>query len=241
VRDGAYSFDGAGQQLALTEVAKHNAIHGLVRWAEWTVLDRSAASAELGVRVWPQPGYPFQLEVRATYTVAEDGLTVVLRGTNTGDVPLPYAVGQHPYLTVGGRVDDAVLTVPADTWLRCDERGLPVAAEPVGGTPYDFRSGRRIGDTVLDVPYADLGRDENGRVVVRLAEEGGRSGVELWGDASVSHLQVFTGDTLAPDRRRQGVAVEPMSAPPDAFNSPAGQVRLEPGGSHTLTWGVRAW
>jgi galactose mutarotase-like enzyme len=30
-------------------------------------------------------------------------------------------------------------------------------------------------------------------------------------------LMVFTGDTLAPERRRQGLAVEPMTCPPNAF------------------------
>src|SRR5689334_4679504 len=34
--DGRYSFDGESHQLALTEPDKHNAIHGLIRWANWT-------------------------------------------------------------------------------------------------------------------------------------------------------------------------------------------------------------
>ena len=36
LRDGRYSFDGEEHQLPLTEPAKHNAIHGLVRWANWS-------------------------------------------------------------------------------------------------------------------------------------------------------------------------------------------------------------
>ena len=86
VRDGRYTFDGAEQQLALTEVAKRNAIHGLVRWSEWSVVDRSAASVGLAVRVWPQPGYPFHLDLRATYALRDDGLTTVLLATNAGDL-----------------------------------------------------------------------------------------------------------------------------------------------------------
>jgi aldose 1-epimerase len=30
--DGRYNFEGTDHQLALTEPAKHNAIHGLLRW-----------------------------------------------------------------------------------------------------------------------------------------------------------------------------------------------------------------
>ena len=40
ITDGQYERDGRSQQLALTEPARHNAIHGLVRWA---TLDRSSS------------------------------------------------------------------------------------------------------------------------------------------------------------------------------------------------------
>ena len=39
-------------------------------------------------------------------------------------------------------------------------------------------------------------------------------------------------------QRSSGVAVEPMTCPPDAFNTGEGLVRLEPGQSHTATWGI---
>ena len=42
LKDGAYEFGGATHQLPLTEPAAGNAIHGLVRWANWTVAGRDA-------------------------------------------------------------------------------------------------------------------------------------------------------------------------------------------------------
>lgn len=242
IRDGRYGWAGTAQQLALSEAANHNAIHGLVRWLPWSLLERSETAVSLGVRVWPQPGYPFLLDLAAGYALGEDGLSVSLTASNAGDDALPYGVGQHPYVSAGTDVvDDAVLTVPAAEWVRCDERGLPVATEPVDGTPYDFRSGALIRDTVLDTPYSALTRDGQGRVVVRLARADAAHGVEVWLGAGAAHLQVFSGDTLAPARRRRGLAVEPMSCLPDAFNSGAGLVTLEPGASYTLGWGLRGW
>jgi aldose 1-epimerase len=242
VRDGRYRWADQDQQLALSEAAAHNAIHGLVRWSEWSVVERSAAQVMLATRVWPLPGYPFLLDMTAAYVLAADGLSVTLTGRNAGDAPLPYGVGQHPYVRAGGElVDDTVLTVPASAWLRTDERGLPVSTEPVDGTPWDFRAGRQVGDTVLDTPFTELHRDGAGRVVVRLALVDGTHGVDVWGGEGTDYLQVFSGDTLPPARRRQGLAVEPMSCPPDAFNSGAGLVTLEPGQEHTLEWGVHAW
>jgi aldose 1-epimerase len=61
----------------------------------------------------------------------------------------------------------------------------------------------------------------------------------LWVDERYQVLEVFTGDTLAPARRRTGLAVEPMTCPPDAFRSGEGLIRLDSGATATATWGVR--
>jgi aldose 1-epimerase len=242
VRDGRYRWNGAEQQLALTEAAHHNAIHGLVRWAEWSLQSRSESGVAVGCRIWPQPGYPFRLDLTVSYDLGEDGLSVAMTAQNQGTTPAPYGVGQHPYVTVGTlAVDEAVLTVPAADWLRCDERGLPVATEPVADSPYDFRAPRPIGDTVLDTPYTGLARDGEGRVVVRLDRPDRSAGVDVWAGPEADYLQIYTGDTLTPARRRQGLAVEPMTCAPDAFNSGDGLVTLAPGAGHTLTWGITPW
>jgi aldose 1-epimerase len=54
-------------------------------------------------------------------------------------------------------------------------------------------------------------------------------------------VHVFTGDTLARDRRRS-VAIEPVEVPTNAFNDPsqADAIRLEPGRSRTFSFGVTA-
>ncbi|MDQ1621215.1 MAG: aldose 1-epimerase [Actinomycetota bacterium] len=239
IRDGRYRWGDTDQQLALSEAVSRNAIHGLVRWSEWSLLGGSDSSVTVGIRLWPQPGYPFRIDLAATYRLAHDGLSVTIIGRNVGTEAAPYGVGQHPYVTAGtDHIDDAVLTVPADQWLRCDDRGLPVATEPVAGTPYDFRAPRAISQTALDTPYAALSRDADGRVVVRLDSPDGAHGVGVWLGEGAEFLQLFSGDKLAPPRRRTGLAVEPMSCPPDAFNSGVGLVALQPGARHTLRWGI---
>ncbi len=241
VPDGRYSWSGKDLQLPLTEVPKHNAIHGLVRWQGWALVDRDDASVSLSATVWPTPGYPFLLAVSATYRLDDEGLSVELRSRNDGADAAPYGVGQHPYLaTAAGRADDVTLTVPAGTRLLVDDRGNPVGREDVAGTEYDFRSPRRIGEQVLDTAFTDLLADEDGWVRVRLDDADG-SGVELRAGSTTRWLQAFTGDTLAAPRRRTAVAVEPMSCPPGAFASGDDLVTLDPGDEHLLAWGLRAW
>ncbi|MCX5232535.1 gluconokinase, GntK/IdnK-type [Streptomyces sp. NPDC006553] len=243
VGGGRYRFDGRDLQLPLTEVEKDNAIHGLLRWTLWEPLARTDDSVTLGTTLCPQPGYPFLLDVRVEYRLGPDGLRTTVRATNTGPAPAPYGVGQHPYLTVGTElVDSAVLTVPARTLLRTDDRGLPIGQEPVDGTPYDFRTARPVGDLRLDTAFTGLDRDPDGRAVVRLAHPSGRRGVDLWLGDGTRWVQVYTGDTLTePERRRRGVAVEAMSCPPDAFRSGTDLTVLQPGATHVFRWGLSPW
>ncbi|MCW2777362.1 MAG: Aldose 1-epimerase [Frankiales bacterium] len=233
IRDGRWTWQGKELQLPLSEPAKHNASHGLVRWAAWTLLERTVDRVVLAHRLMPQSGYPFHLELTVDYRVSDDaGLQVVLTATNAGDAPAPVALGMHPYVAppAGDTVDGCVLQAPGATRVLVDDRSLPVGREPVDGTPYDFRSPTTIGDLVVDVAYTDLGGTQT-----RLSA-GGRTHV-LESDAP--WLQLFTGDTLAPDRRRQGLAVEPLTAPVEAFNTGEADV-VEPGASLVLRWSLRA-
>ncbi|MCC9305999.1 aldose 1-epimerase family protein [Kitasatospora sp. RB6PN24] len=242
VRAGRYRWEGQDLRLPLTEPERGNAIHGLLRWVSWQVLEADAGHVALGTTLWPQPGYPFRLDVRADYRLGGAGLEVAVTAWNRGGSAAPYGVGQHPYLTVGTpTVDDALLTVPAQTWSRTDEDGLPLGEEAVAGTPYDFRRPRAIGQQRLDTPFGALARDERGRAVVRLAHPSGDRGTDLWLGEGARYLQVFTGDTLGAGERRRGVAIEPMSCPPGAFNSGEGVVNLAPGARHTMRWGISPW
>jgi aldose 1-epimerase len=239
IGDGRYLFEGLEHQLALSEPAGGNAIHGLLRWRPWRVLERECERVVMGVRLLPQPGYPFALEVSVAYELTEGGLTVLTTALNIGDRACPYGAGQHPYLSAGdGLVDDCLLELPASTRLLSDERRLPVGVEAVEGGEFDFRAPRRLGAQRLDVAFTDLARDGGGRAVARLSCPDGHR-VELWMDRHHEFLQVYTGDTLAPARRRRGLAIEPMTCAPNAFKSGQGLARLDPGGSLTSTWGVR--
>lgn len=243
VGDGRYRFEGRDLQLPLTEVEKRNAIHGLLRWTLWELLARTDDALTLGTTLCPQPGYPFLLDVRVEYRLEPDGLGTSVRATNAGTEPAPYGVGQHPYLTVGtDLVDSAVLTVPARSLLRTDDRGLPLGQEPVDGTAYDFRAARPIGDLRLDSAFTGLDRGPDGRAVVRLAHPSGLRGIDVWLGEGTRCVQVYTGDTLAePGRRRRGVAVEAMSCPPDAFRTGTDLTVLPPGSTHVFRWGLSPW
>jgi aldose 1-epimerase len=238
LEDGSYEFDGRRHQAPIDDPAENDAIHGLVRWAAWQPVEREPHRVVVGHRLHPRPGYPFTLDLRIEYTLSAGGLEVRTTATNTGVEACPYGAGAHPYLTVGTATTDPVeLTAPGATVLRSDDRGLPVAAGPVGGTEYDFRQPRAIGATRLDHAFTDLERDADGLARVRLRAPDDGPAVTLWVDDRYRYLMLFTGGPL-PDVARRSLAVEPMTCPPNAFRSGESLVRLEPGASVTSSWGI---
>lgn len=239
IRSGCYRWDEEALQLDLTEPEVSGAIHGLTRWAPWRLVEHEEHRVRLAHLLPSRPGWPFVLACEVECSLGDGGLVVRTTATNVGARPCPYGTGAHPYLDAGpDGVDAAVVTVPADRRLTVDDVGIPTGEVPVAGTPFDLRSPQEVGDRRLDTTYTGLRRGADGLARVELAGAGGH-GATLWCDAAYGYVQVFTGDTVPePERRRSGLAVEPMTCAPDAFNSGAGLVVLEPGQEHAATWGI---
>jgi aldose 1-epimerase len=245
IRDGAYTFGDRHLQLPLSEPSRGNASHGLVRWAAWTLSERSERSVSQAYRLMSQTGYPWTLDLQVEHVVSAEGLTVTVTATNLGADPAPYALGSHPYLLAGdGPVDGWELALAADSFLLTDDRMIPTGRADVRGTDLDFAEPRPIGPVVLDTAFTGLTRDADERVEVVLRDPSSGGGVALWMDRTHSWVQLFTGDTLPADEAREALAVEPMTAPPNAFASGEDLVVLSragtPGARHVATWGIRA-
>jgi len=246
--DGRYGFGGGEYQLPLTEPARGQALHGLLPWAEYSdrlVLDDRVVLAAV---IEPQSGYPFRVEVETEYRLDENGLQQTVTARNLGTDAAPWGTGPHPYLVAGPstgsgteRVDDWTLTLPASEVLTVTEERLsPVAVEPIAQHPqWDFREPRPIGDVFIDHAFTGLSRAE-GVAEVRLVSESG-SGVALSWDARCPWVQIHTADNPGQAGiHRIGLAVEPMTCPPDAFNSGTDLVVLAPGAEHSAAWRIRA-
>ena len=241
VAGGRYRFDGADHQLPVNEPRTGCAIHGLTRSVRWQVAGSASDSVSLELRLPPSEGYPFTLQLGATYTLDSGGLTARITATNAGGEPCPYGAGAHPYVRVadGSPIDGALLDIPADATLEADDRGIPTGVVlPVDGSPYDFRSPRRIGALRLDTAFTRLRAGSDGRTWISLTTQGG-GGASVWMDDTHQFAMLYSGDTLGEEsRRRRGLAIEPMTCAPDAFNSGAGLIILQPGEQHTSVWGI---
>jgi aldose 1-epimerase len=238
VRDGRYAFGGAEHRLALNEPERGAALHGLVLDERFAVVARATHAATLACDLRPRPGYPFALRVEVEYSLGEAGLSWARRAPNTRGGPAPFGGGLHPYLR--GRADDWVLEIPAATRVPVDERMLPSGPPvPIAGEADDFTRARAIGAQRIDTCFGDLARDGDGRARVRLA--GPEREIEVWLDERFRFVHVYTADAVDdPARARAGIAIEPITCAPDAFNSGAGLEVLEPGAAVTARCGLQA-
>ena len=242
VVDGTYDDEGVERQLPITEAERGHALHGLVQWAEWAVEHHTPDRVVLATQLAPSDGYPYRLDLRVEYLLDDDGLRTTVLALNAGTGRAPYGVAPHPYLVAGeGRVDDWTLTLAADSYLEVtDDRLVPLGVHGVSERDgFDFREGRQIGDLFVDHAFTDVAAAPGGLQEARVTAADGRGVRMSWGP-ELPWVQVHTGDRPEPENHRRGLAVEPMTCPPDAFTSGIDLVRLGPGESQEAGWRIAA-
>jgi aldose 1-epimerase len=240
IRDGRYTFEDQSYQLALTEPEKHNAIHGLANWSRWTVVEHTADCLTVEFELPPQVGYPWWLTLRSRWQVSADGLRCDQQAVNNSTSNAPWGYSAHPYVKLPGvSVDETVLHVPGKSRILADARLLPIGSVSVAGSEYDFTEPRKIGGLVLDIAFGDIEHNASGITEVTITDPGSAASIVVWADQKFKYWQVFTGDTLAGERFRRSVAIEPMTCPPDSFRTGRDLTVLAPGETWTASWGIR--
>ncbi|MDR2253282.1 MAG: aldose 1-epimerase family protein [Bifidobacteriaceae bacterium] len=247
VIDGRWTDRDEPRQLPLNEASRGHALHGLARWLSFAERSASSNGVVLEAVIEPQTGYPYRLVSRVEYVVdAVRGLSWSVTATNVGAQAAPYGCGPHPYLVAGpGPLDAWSLTLPASSFIEVEgPRLLPGETRAVDGLDFDFRTERVLGAIEIDHAFGGIewsdGPDGQSRAVATVRHPAG-SGVSIAWDQACPWVQVHTADLPDPSVNRLGLAVEPMTCPPDAFNSGVDLVWLEPGASHRAEWTIAGW
>ncbi|MDU0348741.1 aldose-1-epimerase [Actinomyces sp. MRS3W] len=254
IADARYTYRGVDYLVPCNEPETGAALHGLIGWTNFAVAPAPNAATEqpsavtLTLDLPASYAYPWSLHISVCFTLdAATGLTVTTTSTCTGaalspaagvvgapeengvPAPAPYGVSCHPYLTRSVPLDECTLQVPAGRVLDVDAHMAPAGEREVAGTDWDWRTGRLVGITATDNAYTGL---PSGTWQVRLT--GGEGGHSVVMEAAAPWVQVYSGEHLA----RRGVAVEPMTCPPNAFNTGQDLLTLAAGQSHSFTWSL---
>ncbi|MGB9096317.1 aldose-1-epimerase [Erwinia sp.] len=222
ITGGCYQFEGQTLTPAINDRASSTAIHGLLAWQNWQIAEQTPSNVTLTAFLPPTYGYPFMLAAEVTYQLDEsEGLSTRILSKNIGDRTAPYGAGVHPYLTCNQQhINRCELQLPA-----CQIFDVPSSTFCVVNT-LDFEAARQIGSTYIDHTFHPL--DTGSRWEVRLTDP--QSAMAVWLRSSQPWIQIYSGEKL----ERKGLAVEPMSCPPDAFNSGIDLIRLRPGDTHQM-------
>lgn len=235
LQDGAYTWEGRSYQFPLNDPGTGNALHGFGLNKPFEV-EAAELGAESGALICSYAydgsleAYPFPFIFEAVYELSGPQFSVTLRCHNTGDTPIPFGFGWHPYFRLDDESADRMsLQLPALDMVGIDERMIPTGKF----YPYDeFAVLRPLGATVLDNCFrATVDGPE-----LRLTLAGSRGKLHYWhelGPGKYPFLQVFTPP------HRQSVAIEPMSCNVDAFHNGQGLLRLLPGERAEARCGLR--
>ncbi|GLY16646.1 hypothetical protein LWF15_08555 [Kineosporia rhizophila] len=234
VRDGRWTHRGVERQLEVSEPGLNNANHGLVCENVFRVAGQEPQGVCLSTDVVASQGYPFDLTLTLTYEVLADGVLVQACVENHSLETAPLGLGFHPYLRIGDvPTAELMLDVRAGFVLDLDEQLIPVGQHPVSGTP-ESPAGMPLAGARLNHCYGGLTPGASHR----LKAPDGRQ-VELRTDSRFGWVQIYTCpnfprgmDTVT------AVAVEPMTAPPDALRSGRDLAWVEPGHSWSAGWSL---
>jgi aldose 1-epimerase len=194
VRDGRLEW--GGDTFDLNPNLGGHAIHGACFDRPWQVGRRTDRSVELSVEIdsarWPFGG-------TARQRISLEGGSLTCAASIRADVPMPAALGWHPWFRRDPGADLA-LTVAADRRLELDPALIPTGRSlPVEGS-FDLRAGPLLGDRRLDDVYIDA----RGPAIVRWPD----LELQIEFGAPVVSVVVFSPPGA--------VCVEPATAWPDA-------------------------
>lgn len=211
-----FHLDGREYRLAANDGRNH--LHGGSRGFDAYVWEAEAYE-EAGA-VWlrfrrespdGEEGYPGRLELVVTYGLDAEG-TLRIRFQATTDAPTYVNLSNHAYFNLAGEgrggVLDHELRLAASEYLPVDSEKIPLGERAsVEGTPFDFRSGKRIGRDIeaaggYDHCFVIDPGIEGLREFARLREP--LSGREMRVATTFPGVQFYTGNALARVRGKSG-------------------------------------
>lgn len=159
IAGGQFTVDGQTHKVTPNENGNH--LHGGALGVSkrlWRILDASDSRLTLGLRSPAgEEGYPGTLDIELELTARPDRLQIAF--TARTDAATPVNLTYHPYFNLGGIATEHWIRIPASRYLPVGPGLIPSGElAPVDGTPFDFRSGRRLAPPPLHThPQLPLG------------------------------------------------------------------------------------
>lgn len=216
LKHGQYHFGEQDYTVHKFYLGPH-ALHGLLYDAVYEVVDSQADEEAATLTLLhtyrgADSGYPFAYDCKVTYRLAVNNrltLTTVILNESGGLIPIQD--GWHPYFGFGGSINDLQLEFQSKEKVVFDNDLLPTGQLERYET---FGSLTVLGDTPFDDCFTLNFAECQPLCVLRDATQ--KMQLEIYPDRSYPYLQIYTPP------HRQSIAIENLSAAPDAFNNGMG-------------------
>jgi aldose 1-epimerase len=220
---GGFEFEGQQYDIGKYKLGA-TSIHGLLYNLPFSLVTQFENERHAMVRLsyhfeGTDAGFPFAYSVVVTYTL-DAGFRLLLHTqvTNLSNRNMPISDGWHPYFTFGVPIDDLNLSFAGKALVEFDEALLPTGRlQPVAG----FSSPESLRGVVFDNCF--LLEHPLTSAACRLSSPAHRLSLGIYPDFSYPYLQIYTPP------HRQSIAIENLSAAPNAFNNGMGLRVLAPG------------
>ena len=230
IQNGRYSLSGRDFEFA-NKFKDGSAIHGLIFNAPFEMIDEFMTEANASVtlkHVYDKvdEGYPFTYSCTINYRLlVNDTLEITTTVKNLGEEKIPVADGWHPYFRIGGNADQWHIRFNSRKMLEFNEQLIPTGQFV---DVKEYEEGVLIGDRSLDNCFLLEHHDREHPVCVLSNENNGLQ-LAFYVITNYPYLQIYIPED------RQSIAIENLSAAPDAFNNHMGISMLRPAQSETFT------
>lgn len=201
INQGRFTLDGVTYQLPQNNFG--HCLHGGPKGfhnSVWNANQLDARNLELTLHSADgYAGFPGNLDVRVTYTLGDDNSLKISYAATT-DKPTVVNLTNHSYFNLSGdpslTILDEVVTFDADAFTPIDSTFMTSGEiRSVEGTPFDFRSGKKVGD---DIDKDDeqlrngLGYDHN--MVLNTAGDISKVAASIYDERSGIKMEVLTDE-----------------------------------------------
>jgi aldose 1-epimerase len=223
MKDAKYHFNNKTYTIQ-NFLLGSSAIHGLLYDVPFTVRQTWADEKTAGVSLHyayngTDAGYPFNYDCELVYELnTANALTLITTISNKDHHAIPMQDGWHPYFSFGGTVNELELQFNGDTIAEFDEALIPTGKF----LPYtEFNSFKKIGNSFFDNCFV-LQPDGGQQPACILKDAAQQLQLEIYPEKNYPCLQIYTPP------HRNSIAIENLSAIPDAFNNGMGLIILQP-------------
>jgi len=196
-------------------------IHGFAWQLPWTIEDQQSDSIQLALQSSTQTRmlYPFDFKVQLIYRVTSNQILCQQRFCNTGNTPMPYSAGFHPYFLTEPK-QEYTIDFNATQRYQYNNQLTEVAPHTSLLKLPQALSAPEINEQLNKLSALsaiEISHPKKGRIIIQSESK------------QFNHLQLYTDPELP------FFCAEPWMSPPNALNHPESCQWLAPGQQHQST------